>query len=196
MALELWQAVGRSVQYVSRIFTVRREHRRSPITGREHVFEVLEAPDWVNVVAVSRSGAVVLVRQYRAGKDSITLEIPGGTVDPGEAPIDAARRELVEETGYEAERWQEIGRVDPNPAFQTNTTFTFLAEGARQACEPHFDETEYLETEERPLHEIPGLVGSAAITHALVVCAFFHLANARPDLLQLGEDAGQPGRRT
>jgi 8-oxo-dGTP pyrophosphatase MutT (NUDIX family) len=98
-------------------------------------------------------------------------------VDDGETPLDAARRELTEETGYQADAWEMIGRVEPNPAFQTNGTYTFLARNARRTHAQRFDDTELIEVEERRLEEIPHLVGDGTITHALVVCAFFHLAN-------------------
>jgi ADP-ribose pyrophosphatase len=163
-------------EYNGRIFSIRRERLRSPLTGREDVFDVLEAPDWVNVVALTPEGHVVLIRQFRAGTGTITTEIPGGTVDPGETPLAAARRELAEETGYRSDRWSLIGRVDPNPAFQTNATYTFLAEDARPTTAQHFDDSEAIEVEVRPLDEVPGLVSDGTITHALVVCAFFHLA--------------------
>ena len=165
-------------EYTGRIFSIRRERVRSPITGREHAFDILDAPDWVNVVALTPSGHVVLIRQFRAGTKTVTTEVPGGIVDPGETPLEAARRELAEETGYESDRWSLIGRVDPNPAFQTNATYTFLAEGARPTSAQRLDETEAIAVEERRLDDIPGLVADGTITHALVVCAFFHLARS------------------
>ena len=176
MTIEIWPEVARRVAYAGRIFTIRQDRRRSPGTGREHGFDVLEASDWVNVVALTGAGRVLLIRQYRAGTDEITTEIPGGTVDGGETPRQAAERELEEETGYRSSDWTLIGRVEPNPAFQTNTTWTFLARNAAPASAQHFDETEVIEVEERPLDEIPGLIAGGTIKHALVVCAFFHLA--------------------
>ena len=132
MAIEPWDEVERHDVYAGRIFTIRQERLRSPVTGREHAFDIVDAPSWVNVVAVTPRNRVLLIRQYRAGTREVTTEVPGGTVDPGESPLDAAKRELLEETGYTSDEWSEIGKVEPNPAFQTNLTYTFLARGARR----------------------------------------------------------------
>jgi ADP-ribose pyrophosphatase len=175
MTIERWDEVGQETRYTGRIFSLHQRRLRSPATGREHPFDIVEAPAWVNVVALTAGDRVVLIRQYRAGTRSVTTEIPGGTVDKGESPREAAKRELLEETGYTSDEWTEIGRVEPNPAFQTNTTYTFLARHARRTSEQHFDETELIEVDERPLADIPGLIRQRVITHALVVCAFFHL---------------------
>jgi ADP-ribose pyrophosphatase len=177
MALEIWTELSRRLIYAGRIFAVLQADRRSPESGREFPFDIVNSPDWVNVVALTEAGQVLLIRQYRAGTQTITTEIPGGTVDEGETPLDAARRELREETGYEADTWEMIGRVHPNPAFQTNATYTFLARDARRTGKQRLEGTELIEVEERRLDEIPDLVGDGTITHALVVCAFFHLAN-------------------
>jgi ADP-ribose pyrophosphatase len=83
-------------------------------------FVTFECPDWCNVVAVTRSSELVLVWQHRFGTDALSLELPGGVIDPGESPLDAARRELREETGYEAEEIRSLLRVHPNPALQGN----------------------------------------------------------------------------
>ncbi len=90
-------------------------------------------PDWCNVVPLTHDGRIVLVRQHRWGTDAPSLEIPGGLVDPGETPLEAARRELHEETGYDAESIVPLGRVHPNPALQGNVLHMFLAHG----CAPH-----------------------------------------------------------
>ncbi len=177
MALDIWSEVSRRLMYAGRIFSIFQATRQSPGDGRTFTFDIVDCPDWVNVVALTASGGVLLIRQYRAGTRTITTEIPGGTVDPGETPREAAGRELLEETGFESDDWTLIGRVEPNPAFQTNTTYTFLAKNARRTHPQHLDDTETIEVEERPLDEIPSLIAGGVITHALVVSAFYHLAN-------------------
>ncbi len=177
MSLKLWSETSRRLIYAGRIFSVLQVRRRSPTSGGEFAFDIVEGPDWVNVVALTEARRVVLIRQYRAGSQTITLEIPGGTVDEKETPLDAARRELAEETGYAADTWELIGRVEPNPAFQTNRTYTYLAGNARPTQPQRLDDTELIEVDERELGEVPSLIGEGTITHALVVCAFFHLAN-------------------
>lgn len=146
--------------------TVRREQ-----DGSSHARFVLECPDWCNVIAVTAGDEVVLVRQFRFGTWADTLEIPGGMVDPGEMPAEAAARELAEETGYVAREWVPLGWVHPNPAFQENRCHTFLALG----CEPGTarpGEDEELEVVRVPRTDIPRLLRDGTITHALVVAAF------------------------
>ena len=175
--LHLWSEISTRLIYAGRVFSVLQSVRRSPSSGREFPFDIIQSADWVNVIALTDAGRVVLIRQYRAGTRGITLEIPGGTVDEGETALEAARRELSEETGYEADTWEVIGRVEPNPAFQTNSTFTFLARNARRTQSQRFDDTELVEVEERGVDKIAALIRDGTIAHALVVCAFFHLAN-------------------
>lgn len=171
-----WEEREREQVYSGPIFTVHKSRARSASRSVEHVFDILESADWVNVIALTRDGRVVLVRQFRHGTKSVTLEIPGGVVEPGESTIQAAQRELAEETGYRAERWEELGMVEPNPAFQTNRTYTYLARDARLAGPAQPDENEEIEVQTTPLADLPGLLSDGSISHALVFCAFAHLA--------------------
>ncbi len=171
-----WEELGREIRYATRIFRVRKDRMRAPSGGREREYDVIEAPDWTNVIAITDEDNVVLIRQYRPGIKKVTLEIPGGMIDPGETPIQAAMRELAEETGYHSSGWRHLGTIFPNPAIQTNRAFTFLAQSARLLSEPHPDEDECIEVFERPLKDVPRLIREGEIQHSLVVVAFAHLA--------------------
>jgi ADP-ribose pyrophosphatase len=171
-----WEELGREIRYTTRIFRVRKDRMRSPAGIRERDYDVIEAPDWTNVIAITDEDNVVLIRQYRPGVKSITLEIPGGMIDPGETPLQAAMRELSEETGYQSSGWRHLGTIFPNPAIQTNRAITFLAQSARRLSEPHPDEDECIEVFERPLKDVSRLIRDGEIQHSLVVVAFAHLA--------------------
>ncbi|HEY3351049.1 MAG TPA: NUDIX hydrolase [Thermoanaerobaculia bacterium] len=159
-----------------KVFSVRGERTRSPRSGRPHDFFVLECSDWANVVALTDSREVVLVRQFRAGTRSVTLEIPGGSVETGETAAAAVRRELREETGYAARSWRRLGVVHPNPAIQGNRCFTYLATGCRSVGDLMPDEGEDLAVELVPLRRIPDLIRKGRITHSLVIAAFHFLS--------------------
>ena len=175
-----WQVVETHDLEDCRVFRVRRSLARSPATGRVHPFFRLDAADWVNVVPVTHDGRVVMVRQYRIGADAVTLEIPGGIVDPGESPAEAAARELLEETGHRAERIEALGALNPNPALFGNRVHSFVARGAAPAAPVRNGETEETVVELVPLAEIPARVRAGEIDHALVVAAFHWLVLAGP----------------
>jgi ADP-ribose diphosphatase len=124
--------------------------------------------DWCNVLAVTPDDRVVMVWQYRFGTDALSLEIPGGVVEDGESPEQAARRELLEESGYEAASFEPLVVVEPNPAIQNNRCFSFLARGAVPTGATQFDAQEELETVLVPCERIGDLLDGGQVRHALV----------------------------
>ena len=173
--LQKWERLGRTHHGHYRVFDLYEDRVRAPHTGTEHDFVRIEARDWVNVLPVTPDGRFVFVRQYRHGTDAVSLEIPGGIIDPHDAsPEEAARRELREETGFSSEVLVRLGVVDTNPALFNNRCFTVLARGVRPVSAVAFDETEDLEVVLVDPADVPGLVQRGIITHALVVAAFYH----------------------
>lgn len=172
--IEYWRKIKSELIGDYTIFSLRRDTSRSPRTGLDHGFFVLDTVDWINIVPVTPEGRVVLIRQFRHGTEEVTLEIPGGMVDDSDlSPAAAAGRELLEETGYAAEEIVHIGTVTPNPAIQSNRCHTFLARDASPIATPHFDGTEDIEFELVDLAQIPNLITSGQISHALVIAAFY-----------------------
>lgn len=141
-------------------------------------FYIIDAPPWINVIPLTDDDRVLLIRQYRFGTEEITLEIPGGMCDGDEPPVEAARRELREETGHDARELIELGWVHPNPAIQNNRCYTYLARGLSKVGSPEPDAHEAFELVTVPLARIPELITGGEITHALVIAAF-HLLDQR-----------------
>lgn len=155
-----------------RVFEAYEVLSQSPYDQGLHPFYLLRSGDWVNVIPLTADERVVLVRQWRHGSRSFTLEVPGGLVEAGLDPLAAAREELVEETGRRAGTWESLGRVNPNPALFDNRLHTFLATDLSHVGPVTITETERTEVELVPLAEVPDLIRRGVIDHALVVSAF------------------------
>ncbi len=167
---ESWEKLESKEIADCRVFKVREDFCRS---GEKRAsFFVIENPDWVNVIALTRDFRVVLIDQYRHGVERVVAEIPGGMIDAGEAPETAARRELLEETGYASEEFIYLGKSLPNPAINNNALHHFLALNAEKVSETAFDEHESITLRLAPVAEIPSLIESGEISHSLVVAAF------------------------
>ena len=156
-----------------RIFQVRRTRYRHSRDAREGEFVVIDSNDWVNVVAVTDDGQLLLVRQFRFGRHAFSLEIPGGLIEAGEDPVAAGVRELREETGYAGHSARILGRVHPNPAIQSNTCHLVLVEGARCMGPTQFDANEEIELSLHPVEEVLAMARDGRITHSLVLDALF-----------------------
>lgn len=173
MTLKPWKLISSRRSDSFRIFSLRTDKARSPRTGEEHDFYVLESTDWVNVIPLTPEGRIILVRQYRHGRRQMSLEIPGGIVEDQDSPESAARRELMEETGFRESEMIPIGMVHPNPAFLSNCCYTFVARDVVRIGDLQLDEKEDIEVLERPLTDIPSMIREGQITHSLVLAAFY-----------------------
>jgi 8-oxo-dGTP pyrophosphatase MutT (NUDIX family) len=181
-----WKVLTR--EYLSRKFwyTVRVDKVELPTGAIIDEYWVNEYVPWVNVVAVTAADEVVLIRQYRHGLGQVHFEIPAGTTDPGETSLlDAAQRELLEETGYAGGRWSPLITLSPNPALQDNLAHTFLAEGVARVREADPGAGEDLRTHLVPVSEIERLIDDGGFIQAL------HTAPLMKYLLRRGREAAR-----
>lgn len=182
MSLRDWEHVQEESLCRYKVFDVVKARRRSPRTNADIGFFLIRTPDWVNVVALTDDQQVILVRQYRHGTEQMSLEVPGGLIDPHEQdPAAAAARELREETGFEAAHISKLGVMTPNPAIFTNRCHTYLATGCRRVGDLQQDPGEDIEVVLVPATQIDALVHRGEIDHALVLAAlqFWRSAQGR-----------------
>ena len=149
-------------------FTARRDHVRFP-DGRENPeYYVLEYPDWVNVIAITKDGQFVMERQYRHALGRISYELPCGVVEQGEEPLEAITRKLLEETGYGGGEWWHLMDLSANSSTMSNMTHCFLATGVKKISEPHLDATEELEVHLLSREEVKELLNTNQFVQSLM----------------------------
>lgn len=132
---------------------------------------ILQAPDWVNIVALTPQREVVIVQQYRFGTQQMTSEIPAGIVEEDETPAQAARRELLEETGYSSQVWSAMDYVEPNPAFLDNRCYFFLARDAQKTHPARPDAGESIRTLTMAEDELRQEINRGRLRHSLALAA-------------------------
>jgi 8-oxo-dGTP pyrophosphatase MutT (NUDIX family) len=163
-----WESLSRRYLFQRPPWLVLRHQRFRLPTGREIAdYWISEFPPWVNVVAVTPSDELVLVRQYRPGLGAVHYEIPAGVVDAGEDVESAARRELREETGYAGGEWSVLTVLSANPALQDNLTTTYLAQGVERVAEPAPETTEDLRVHRVGVADAVRLIDAGDMVQAL-----------------------------
>lgn len=172
--VEKWQKISSEKVADCRVFQVRKDFSETANGAKKSSFFVIENPDWVNVIAVNKENQVVLIEQFRHGIAENVLEIPGGMIDDDEEPLFAAKRELLEETGYSSAKWLCLGKSSPNPAIQNNTIFHFLALDAEKNEETSFDEHENVVTKLYNIGEVGKLIKEDKFIHSLAITAFYY----------------------
>lgn len=183
-----WQV--ESSEYLHRLpwFTVRKDAVRMQNGGFIPDYFVLEYPDWINVTAVTTDGQLVLIRQYRHGLGQVSYELCAGVVDPGEDPLPAAQRELLEETGFGGGTWELLMTLSANPGTHANLTYAYLATGVTLQQAQQLESTEeitvHVVSPERALQ----LLESGDIMQSL------HAAPLLKYLLRRAASASEPTR--
>ena len=139
-------------------------------------FYVNEYPEWVNALALTRDGKVLMVKQYRHGIGKTSMELPGGVAEEGESMEEAVRREMREETGYEFGKLEYLGKISANPSTTNNFMHMFLATEGEKTAEQELDETEELEVHLVTMPELKRLVRENEILQSLhVACIMYAL---------------------
>lgn len=166
-----WEKLGSEAGPELPLFRVRFDVVRHPTSSVTFKRLVLETNDWVNVVAVTREGNIVMVEQYRFGIGDLTIEPVAGMIDPGEESLDAAKRELLEETGFGEGRWRYLGSVQANPAIHNNLCHLWLAEDVVAVQSPTPDAGEAIHVHLMSLDEIKEAIDSGRLKHPLGLAA-------------------------
>lgn len=169
--LDGWELAEEKELLRTSVATIRSGPVKCYRSGREKEFFLFDFSDWVNVVAVTPDNRLVMIRQFRFGSRRKEIEIPGGMIDPGEDPVEAGCRELLEETGYAGVDPVVIGKVCPNPAIQRNFCYTIMVREAVKSSEPRFDDMEDIECFLKSHEEVESLVRKGTIHHGLVLNA-------------------------
>lgn len=167
-----WPIIGSTKGSDMGFFSIKRNRCRSPRTGEEHNFYVIDFPDWVQVIPITADDQVVMVRQYRHGCGRVFLELPGGLMDKEDlSPHLTAQRELLEETGYSAENFTLLTKTCSQPAVLNSKGMTFVARGAKKIAEPDLDASEDIEVSLIDLKKIPEMIRAGEIEHGQTVMA-------------------------
>jgi 8-oxo-dGTP pyrophosphatase MutT (NUDIX family) len=177
-----WLVRHEALHVDCKVFRVFKEHCHHPLDKREGDFFVIHSHDWVLGLPITDDGKIVLVKQYRFGLRDLSIEPPGGLLEPGEDPIIAATREVEEETGFKGGKSTLLGSCSPNPAIQKNQCHFVLIEGGKIESAQDLDAHEEIEVLLVTPQEALDLAKNNPRVHALALLALYRLRDARPHL--------------
>lgn len=153
------------------VFDVTSSHNTSCAGEVSGDYIVLDARDWAIVIPETENKTFFMVKQWRHGSKSLSVEFPGGVIDEGEEPEAAARRELLEETGCVPGKLIKLGEVNPNPALFSNKVHVYLAEELSMTGTQNLDHDEFVNCMEVPVEQIFKDMGTDQFPHALMSTA-------------------------
>ena len=168
-----WKVLSSEYLFRRPWLTARRDVCQLPYGRINDEYYVLEYPTWINVVAVTREGEMVLVRQYRHGLGRTCFEIVAGCVEEGEDPMDAAKRELLEETGYSGGEWHETLVFSCNASAMNNLSHSFLALGVEKTATQHLDASEDIEVYTFPQEKVKEMLLRGEFMQASMVAPLY-----------------------
>jgi 8-oxo-dGTP pyrophosphatase MutT (NUDIX family) len=167
MTVEPWDLLKEEYLFTHRWLKVLKRRYRIPRDDQEADFYLFEYTNWVNVLPIAEDGRMVLIRQYRPGLDEVLWEIPAGALDDDEEPLQAAKRELAEETGYEGGVWELLGTFSPNPGTHSNLSYSYLAQGVHASRPQQLDRTEDIEVVLMPPEKVRSMIDRNEFMHSL-----------------------------
>jgi 8-oxo-dGTP pyrophosphatase MutT (NUDIX family) len=170
---DAWEILESDELYRNPYFVFRKDTCALPNARIMPAYYVWELVDWVNVIALTPDHRLILVNQYRHAAGKRFYEFPGGTTDPGrdENPEEAARRELLEETGYASKRLQYLGMHYPNPGLQDNRLHVYLAADCEQVCEQKLDTFEDIVVELVDVQQLLQVIEQGYPMHSLMMAS-------------------------
>lgn len=174
-----WVIEKRDTMFKTGIFELERLRCHHPGKNEAHDFFIIDAPDWINVVALDVEGRFITVVQHRLGTGERTIETPAGLMEPGEDPATAARRELLEETGYEPDNIVLMKKLTANPAIMNNSIYFFRATGCRKVAVQNLDQAEDIDVRLYSEREIKNMMADGTINHSIIVTSLcLHFAGS------------------
>lgn len=172
-----WNVLESTYLHKEPWLTVRKDRCELPNGNIVPSFYVMEYPEWANAFCVTKEGKVVMVKQYRHGIESIETELPGGVIEEGETWQAGIEREVKEETGYQFEKFEYLGKICANPSTTNNFMHMFLAIGGEKVAEQELDHSEEVEVLIMTIDEVKALVKENKIMQSLHVnCILYALA--------------------
>ena len=163
-----WKVLDTEYLFTRPWLTVRRDKVQLPNGTFHPEYYVLEYPTWINVIALTKDGKFVMVKQYRHGLGIVATELCAGVAEPGETPLEAAKRELLEETGFGGGEWELNMVISANPGSQDNLSYSFIARGVEKISEQHLDETEDVKVEILTEAQVYSMLANDELKQALM----------------------------
>lgn len=158
--------------YSCKLFKVTEDHAKDPKGGFEIRRCIVRHPGSAVMMAIDEKKRILLVRQYRLPADKFLWELPAGRLDPGEKPLQTAKRELIEETGYQAKKWEKLASFFPSPGFVQERMTLFRATGLTAGEAKPMDD-ERIETGWFKRKQMAEMIREGKIQDAKTIIGFF-----------------------